>query len=137
MLVSKVTTLVSVVTLTSTGYLGYQGHSCSFFQNTVEWFNSLPKRPSSCPIILISRKGVPETVRRRAYTVRRDRIEAALKMLILKHKQYQGDSVVINQEVLNSLPEDGVPDGLNIVEQEILDKIDVNQQTFEKWIEIR
>ena len=136
MLVSKVTTLVSVVTLTSTGYLGYQGHSCSFFQNTVEWFNSLPKRPSSCPIILISRKGVPETVRRQAYTVRRDRIEAALKMLILKHKQYQGDSVVINQEVLNSLPEDGVPDGLNIVEQEILDKIDVNQQTFEKWIEM-
>ena len=43
MLLAKVSTLVSVCTLTSTGFLSYQGHCVSFFQNSVQWLYKLMK----------------------------------------------------------------------------------------------
>ena len=81
MLIAKVSTLVSVVTLTSTGFLCYQGHCVSFFQNSVQWFNTIPRRASACEFILIVRKGVPASSRRKAFKVRRTKIIAAIKKI--------------------------------------------------------
>ena len=85
MLVAKVSTLVSVCTLTSTGFLSYQGHCVSFFQNSVEWFNTIPRRASACEFILIVRKGAPESSRRKAFKVSRVRIRNAINKLRIEN----------------------------------------------------
>jgi hypothetical protein len=79
MLISKVTIFVSVFTLTSTGFLSYQGHSCSFYQDNVTWFNTLPINPADCPIILITRKGVSSSNKQKAFAVDYDRLVTGFK----------------------------------------------------------
>jgi hypothetical protein len=107
MLLAKVTTLVSVVTLTSTGYLSFQGHSVHFFQKTTEWFNTIPKRASACPVIMIVRKGAPAGSARKAFTCRRMILLAAARCMIKYNKLYEG--AFIDTDYLNTIPEDGMP----------------------------
>ena len=77
---------------------------------------------------------MPRTAVRTAYKVRRYKIEQALHELELHHKHYKGD--IINQQVLDGLPEDGVPDGLNIIEEEMQDSVLITQDVFLKWVEL-
>ena len=119
MLVARVSTLVSVVTLTSTGYLSYQGHSVNFMQKTTEWFNTIPRRVSACEILLIVRKGAPAAQKRKAFKVSRTRLLAAVKTLAEVNPHYSPDKVNIDWDYLNSLPEDDVPCDANIIEKEM------------------
>ena len=95
MLISKVTIYVSVFTLTSTEFLAYQGHSCSFYQSNVTWFNTLPKNPSDCPIILITRKGVSGAAKRKAFSVDYSRLLTGLKKIMEVHPQYSNDKIQV------------------------------------------
>ena len=118
MLIAKVATLVSVVTLTSTGYLSYQGHSVNFFQKTTEWFNTIPRRASACEMILIVRKGAPMSSKRKAFKVSRIRLMAAIKKLAEVNPHYGHDQINIDWEYLNTLPEDDVPADANVYEKQ-------------------
>ena len=136
MLLAKVSTLVSVCTLTSTGFLSYQGHCVSFFQNSVEWYNKIPRRASACKFILIVRKGVPASSRRKAFKVSRVRIQNALTKLMEVNKHYSPDKIDIDEEYLESLPEDDYPIDINMIEKEMDDIINIQKDLFDKWIEL-
>ena len=136
MLVARVSTLVSVVTLTSTGYLSYQGHSVNFFQSTVEWFNTIPRRASACEMLLIVRKGTPASQRRKAFKVSRTRLLAAIKTLAEVNPHYAPDKVNIDWDYLNSLPEDDIPMDANIIEREMSDDITLKKELVDKWLEL-
>ena len=136
MLLAKVSCLVSVVTLTSTGYLSYQGHCVNFFQDSVQWFNTLPKRPSACEQVLICRKGAPAATKRMAMKVNRMRMGRALNKLMRVHNQYNNGQVRVDHEVLNSLPEDDVPSDAIIIEREMDDVINVQKDLFEQWLDM-
>ena len=137
MLLAKVSTLVSVCTLTSTGFLSYQGHFVSFFQNSVQWFNTIPRKASSaCEFILIVRKGVPASSRRKAFKVSRVRIQRALLKLMKVHKQYGPEKVNIDWEYLERLPENDIPSDANVIEREMDDVIKVQKDLFDAWIDL-
>ena len=134
MLIAKVATLVSVVTLTSTGYLSYQGHSVNFFQKTTEWFNTIPRRASACEMILIVRKGAHMSSKRKAFKVSRIRLMAAIKKLAEVNPHYGHDQINIDWEYLNTLPEDDVPADANVYEKQMDDFINISPELFEKWL---
>ena len=127
MLIAKVSTLVSVCTLTSTGFLSYQGHSVSFYQDSVQWFNKIPRRASACEFILIVRKGATDHSKRKAFKVNRVRIRKAIEKLREVNKLYGPDNVEIDEVYLNSLPEDDIPSDLNVIEREMNDLININK----------
>ena len=136
MLLAKVSTLVSVCTLTSTGFLSYQGHCVSFFQNSVQWFNTIPRRASACEFILIVRKGAPASSRRKAFKVSRERITKALKKLMEVNKHYHKDMINIDEDYLRSLPDNDVPSDVNIIEREMDDLINIKKDLFDTWMEL-
>ena len=67
--------------------------------------------PSLISIVFISRGKLPRSCLRNLFKVRRQAIRDALEWLKLNNPKYYGH-IVIDEEVLQSLPEDDVPDDL-------------------------
>ena len=52
------------------------------------------------------------------------------------NKHYKSDKIEIDEEYLNSLPEDDIPSDINIIEKEMDDVIKIKKHLFDKWIEM-
>ncbi|CAB4020418.1 Hypothetical predicted protein, partial [Paramuricea clavata] len=94
------------------GQRGYSGHCIKLAQNVTELATSLPRYPKDLTVIIVKVKGKDNTFR--DVTVRKQKVHNALVWLINNNPHYS--ELTINEETLNSLPENGVPPGLMTVE---------------------
>jgi hypothetical protein len=94
------------------GQRGYSGHCINLPQNVTELATSLPRYPTDVAVIIVKVKGKDNTFR--DVTVRKQKVHNALVWLINNNPHYS--KLTINEEALNSLPENGVPPDLMTVE---------------------
>ena len=94
------------------GQRGYSGHCINLPQNVTELAISLPRYPKDLAIIIVKVKGRDNTFR--DVTVRKQNVHNALLWLITNNPHYS--QLTINEDALNSLPENGVPPDLMTVE---------------------
>ncbi|CAB3990258.1 Hypothetical predicted protein, partial [Paramuricea clavata] len=94
------------------GQRGFSGHCINLPQNVKELAMSLPRYPKDLAVIIVKAKGRENTFR--DVTVRKQKVDNALVWLINNNPHYS--ELLINQDALNSLPENGVPPGLMTVE---------------------
>jgi hypothetical protein len=94
------------------GQRGYSGHCINLPQNVKELAMSLPIYPKDLAVIIVKAKGRENTFR--DVTVRKQKVHNALVWLINNNPHYS--ELLINEDALNSLPENGVPPDLMTVE---------------------
>ena len=94
------------------GQRGYSGHCINLPQNVTELATSLPRYPKDLAVIIVKVKGKDNTFR--DVTVRKQKVHNALVWLINNNPHYS--ELTIDEEALNSLPENGVPPDLMTVE---------------------
>ena len=94
------------------GQRGYSGHCINLPQNIKELAMSLPRYPKDLAVIIVKAKGRENTFR--DVTVRKQKVHDALVWLINNNPHYS--ELLINEDALNSLPENGVPPDLMTVE---------------------
>ena len=96
------------------GQRGYSGHCINLPQHVQELATSLPRYPKELSLIVIKMKRKDNTFK--DVSVRRHMVQNALTWLINNNPHYQ--DVHLNQQCLESLPENGVPNDLISVERE-------------------
>ena len=94
------------------GQRGYSGHCINLPQNVKELATSLPRYPKDLAVIIVKVKGRDNTFR--DVTVRKEKVHNALIWLMNNNSHYS--ELTINEDALNSLPENGVPPDLMTVE---------------------
>ncbi len=94
------------------GQRGYSGHCINLPQNVTELATSLPRYPKDLAVIIVKVKGRDNTFK--DVTVRKQKVHNALIWLINNNPHYSG--LTINDDALNSLPDNGVPTDLMTVE---------------------
>ena len=94
------------------GQRGYSGHCINLPQNVTELATSLPRYRKDLAVIIVKVKGRDNTFR--DVTVQKERVHDALIWLINNNPHYS--ELTINEEALNSLPENGVPTNLMTVQ---------------------
>ena len=96
------------------GQSGYSGHCINLPQHVQELATSLPRYPKELSLTLIKMKGKDNTFK--DVSVRRHMVQNALTWLINNNPHYQ--DVHLNQQCLESLPENGIPNDLISIERE-------------------
>ena len=96
------------------GQRGYSGHCVNLPQNVKELATSLPRYPKDLSVIIVKVKGKNNSFRDVA--VRREKVHNALLWLLQNNPHYA--ELEINEDALNSLPENGIPADLMTVETE-------------------
>ncbi|CAB4030858.1 ATP-dependent DNA helicase PIF1, partial [Paramuricea clavata] len=96
------------------GQRGYSGHCVNLPQNVKELATSLPRYPKDLSVIIVKVKGKDNSFRDVA--VRREKVHNALLWLVQNNPHYA--ELEINEDALNSLPENGIPADLMTVETE-------------------
>ena len=114
MLISKVLPNIYACRLRGGGQYGYSNHAIAFPQDLENIATELPRAPSETGVLLIRKTGTNNT--HRDYKVRQLKAAAALRWLKANNPYYT--DVVISQANMAALPEDGVPDGLPILEDD-------------------
>ena len=94
------------------GQRGYSGHCINLPQNVKNLAKCLPRYPKDLTVIIVKVKGRDNTFK--DVTVRKQRVHDALVWLINNNPQYS--EVLVNEDALNVLPENGVPSELMTVE---------------------
>ncbi|CAB4040611.1 Hypothetical predicted protein, partial [Paramuricea clavata] len=94
------------------GQRGYSGHCINLPQNVTELATSLPRYPKDLAVIIVKVKGRENTFK--DVRVRKQKVHDALIWLINNNPYYT--KLLINQDALNLLPENGVPPDLMTVE---------------------
>lgn len=112
MLISPIVPIMSVYRL-SGGRLINSGYCASFAQDIQPICDQLPKLPSQVSLIVIQKKN-KENINK-DFICDRYRLERVLRFFIANNKIWQRLNITINFDNLNSLPEHGVPAGLNII----------------------
>jgi DNA replication protein DnaC len=94
------------------GQRGYSGHCINLPQNVKELATSLPRYPKDLAVIIVKVKHRDNTFK--DVIVRKQKVHNALVWLINNNPHYSG--LTINDNALNSLPENGVPPNIMTVE---------------------
>ena len=104
MLITQVFTVISVYRLRG-GQNGYRGNVINFPQDIQEFTNQLPRHPSSLDVLVIRRESANDLTAFRDFIVRQNKITNAL--LWLKDNNHYYKEIIIDYEILKSLPENG------------------------------
>ena len=96
------------------GQRGYSGHCINLPQHVQELATSLPRCPKELSLTVIKMKGKDNTFK--DVSVRGHRVQNALTCLINNNPHYQ--DVHLNQQCLQSLPKNGIPNDLISIERE-------------------
>ncbi len=102
MLIAQVFTVMTVYRLRG-GQTGYRGNVINFPQDIQEFTNRLPRHPSSLDVLLIRRQSANDSTAFRDFIVRRGKVGNALVWLKANNRYYE--DIIIDQEILQSLPE--------------------------------
>ena len=114
MLICKTLPHIYACRLRGGGQYGYNSHAIAFPQKLDTIAVELPRAPSDTGVLLIRKKGKNNT--HRDYQVRQQKVAAALRWLRDNNHYYR--NVVISQQNIAALPEDGVPDSLPVMEDD-------------------
>ena len=104
MLIAQVFTVMSVYRLRG-GQNGYRGNIINFPQDVHEFTKWLPRNPFSLDVLVVQRQSSNETTAYRDFYVRRDKVARALVWLKANNRYYE--DIIIDNEILQSLPENG------------------------------
>ena len=116
MLITRVFPVMSVYRLRGRQY-GYRGNIINFSQNVQEFVAKLPRHPSSLDVLVIRRQSESNSEAFRDFKVRRKKVAHAL-MWLKENNRYYTD-IIINFEILRSLPIDGsIDDQLRSIAEE-------------------
>ncbi|CAB3992941.1 ATP-dependent DNA helicase PIF1 [Paramuricea clavata] len=113
MLIARALPIMRVY-ITPGGQRGYSGHCVNLPQNVKELATSLPRYPKDLSVIIVKVKGKDNSFR--DVSVRREKVHNALLWLVQNNPHYA--ELEINENALNSLPENGIPADLMTVETE-------------------
>ena len=94
---------------------GYRGHVLNLPQDIKSFLNRLPSHVSDLPILVVRRHGMDNS--HRDFTVRRHQVLEAVLWLKTNNPYFK--DVEIDQEAIESLPENGIPSDLRYVESEL------------------
>ena len=108
MLISRIFPVISVYCLRG-GQYAYRGNVINFPQDVSEFVTRLPRIPSSLDVLIVRRNSA-NGVAFRDFTVRRNKVIRALYWLKENNRYYT--DIVIDKEVLHSLPENGAIDDI-------------------------
>lgn len=86
------------------GQYGYSGHIINFPQDVKSFATSLPRLPSDVQILVVRKEREQS---HKDFRVRRSVVEEALTWLLANNIYYQNIGVILDQDTLASLPEDG------------------------------
>lgn len=103
MLVSAIMPIMCIYRL-PLGQYGYIGHVINLPQDVVTFARSLPRQPTDLDVLVV-RKDNEQS--HRDFRVRRSVVQDALTYLIDNNQYYRANTVHLNQEALQNLPEDG------------------------------
>ena len=104
--------IIMKVYLKPGGQRGYSGHCMNFPQRVLDLAQSIPHCPKDIPLIVVSTKGKGTNFK--DVIVQKHNVEQALQWLIQHNPQYC--SIKLDNATLNSLPVDGVPTDLQVIE---------------------
>jgi hypothetical protein len=104
MLIARVFPVMSVYRLRG-GQHGYRGNVINFPQDVQEFATKLPRHPSSLEVLIIRRQSMNSSEGFRDFRVRRLKVARALVWLRENNRFYA--EVIIDHEVIKSLPSDG------------------------------
>ena len=93
------------------GQRGYKGHVLNLPQDVQSFLNRLPSQVADLPVLVVRRHGADET--HRDFTVRRHRVLDAILWLKTNNPFFK--DIEIDRAVINSLPENGIPEELRYV----------------------
>src|SRR5579862_7106014 len=103
MLIAQVFTVMSIYRLRG-GQHGYRGNIINFPQDVQEFTTHLPRQPSTLNVLVVRRQSENDPTAFRDFRVRRDKVARAL--LWLKENNNYYENINIDNETLESLPED-------------------------------
>ena len=110
MLISRVCPIMRVYRKHG-GQRGYEGHVLNLPQDVQSFLNRLPSQVADLPVMVVRRHGADDT--HKDFTVRRHRVLEALLWLKTNNPFFK--DIEIDRQVIQSLPENGVPDELRYV----------------------
>ena len=108
MLISRIFPVISVYCLRG-GQYAYRGNVINFSQDVSEFVTRLPRIPSSLDVLIVRRNSA-NGVAFRDFTVRHTKVTRALYWLKENNRYYT--DIVIDKEVLHSLPENRAIDDI-------------------------
>ncbi|CAG8734746.1 5060_t:CDS:1, partial [Gigaspora rosea] len=120
MLIAQIFPVVSIYYLRS-GQYAYHGNVINFSQDVNEFVTQLPRHSSSLRILVVRHQSVRGQQSFREFNVRRDKVGRALCWLKANNRYYK--NIVIDENALQSLPEDGALDSQLSQMQNIVDKV--------------
>ena len=115
MLISPFCPMMSVYRLSS-GHLVNSGYCATFAQDIQPIVDQLPKLAKDVSIIVIQKKN--KLNENKDFNCNRARVERVLKFLTQKNQLWINLGIRFNQQNIDLLPENGVPEGLNIIYEE-------------------
>ena len=110
MLISRVCPIMRVYRKHG-GQRGYKGHVLNLPQDVQSFLNRLPSQVADLPVMVVRRHGADNT--HKDFTVRRHKVLEALLWLKTNNPFFK--DIEIDRQVIQSLPENGVPDELRYV----------------------
>ncbi|GBB88230.1 hypothetical protein RclHR1_14780007 [Rhizophagus clarus] len=104
MLIAQVFTVMSVYRLQGRQN-GYKGNVINFLQDVREFTRHLPRNPASLDVLVVRRESANDPSEFRDFTVQREKIAKVLFWLKANNPYYE--DIIIDDEILNSLPQNG------------------------------
>jgi len=114
-LISPVSAIMSIFRL-SGGHLFNRGYCASFTKDLGPICHHLPRLPKDISIIVITTVG--QNNNQKQFEVNRHRVEVVLKYLCMSNDLWKAHGISINYDNLAALPENAVPDSLNVVTED-------------------
>ena len=110
MLISRVCPIMRVYRKHG-GQRGYKGHVLNLPQDIQSFLSRLPSHVADLPVLIVRRHGAEDT--HRDFTVRRHKVLEAVLWLKTNNPFFK--DIEIDRDVIQSLPENGIPDELRYV----------------------
>jgi hypothetical protein len=107
------------------GQRGYKGHVLNLPQDIQSFLNRLPSRVADLPVLIVRRHGAEDT--HRDFTVCRHKVLEAVLWLKTNNPFFK--NIEIDRDVIQRLPENGIPDELRYV----IDKNELSVHVENEW----
>lgn len=115
MLISPLIAIMSVFRLPG-GQLVSRGFVANFSQDIQPIVNILPRLPKDLPVLILKKK--KQLNQEKQFIVCKARIEICLNYLTQNNSSYIAHGITMSREILETLPFNGIPKDLNIIEDE-------------------
>lgn len=119
MLCSPILPIMSVFRLPNGTNL-HRGHVANFPQDTLQLIRELPRLPQNLPFAVVRREG--ENNNSHECRVNRERVASVLDFLMEHHPGFRQQGIVINEENLRQLPQNGIPPDLREIVDSAVDQ---------------